>query len=322
MARRVAASMASRLSFDEISAGNVALVVTEAAKNLLKHAGGGQVILRVLEAGASAGIEILALDKGPGISDLGRSFQDGFSTAGTTGTGLGAIARLSTTYGVYSRPGQGTMLTVQIWNRGTPPAASARFEAGGVSLPMQGETECGDSWVFQYSPRGARVVMADGLGHGPLAAQASMAAITASGLREGDPLPYTMEQIHSALRPTRGAAVAIAEIDPAAKVVRFSGVGNIGATIVSASAPLRRMVSLPGTVGHQIRKIMEYTYPWDPGACLVMHSDGLQSHWSFDPYPGLIERPPSVVAGVLYRDFARGRDDVTVAVVREAKTKS
>jgi len=164
--------------------------------------------------------------------------------------------------------------------------------------------------------------MADGLGHGPLAADASRAAIAACGIREGDTLPEVMERIHNALRPTRGAAVAIAEIDPSAKLVRFTGIGNIGATIVSDSTPVRRLVSLPGTAGHQIRKIMEYTYPWDAGACLVMHSDGLQSHWSFDPYPGLMERPPSIVASVFYRDFARGRDDVTVAVVREAKTKN
>ena len=97
-ARRAALSLATALAFDEVSAGKLGLVVTEAAKNLLKHAGGGQVVLRCLEYDGTAGIELLALDKGPGIANLGRCYEDGFSTAGTPGNGLGAIARLSTVH--------------------------------------------------------------------------------------------------------------------------------------------------------------------------------------------------------------------------------
>ena len=129
-ARRVAASLASDLSLDETSAGNVALVVTEAARNVLKHAGGGQIILRVLDSGGPVGIEMLALDKGPGIADLGRCFQDGYSTAGTAGTGLGAIARLSSVYEIYSRPDQGTVLMAHVWKRG--PAGLGQRRIGRV----------------------------------------------------------------------------------------------------------------------------------------------------------------------------------------------
>jgi len=49
---------------------------------------------------------------------------------------------------------------------------------------------------------------------------------------------------------------------------------------------------------------------------LVLHSDGLVSHWSLDAYPGLAARDPSLIAGILYRDFTRGRDDVTVVVAK------
>jgi hypothetical protein len=130
-----------------------------------------------------------------------------------------------------------------------------------------------------------------------------------------------LARIHGALRATRGAAVAVAEIDVPSRVVRFAGVGNIGAAVVPESGPMRRMVSHAGTVGHESPKIREFTYPWDSGSLLLMHSDGLQTHWSFDAYPGLVERHPSVIAGVLYRDYARGRDDVTVVVAREARAK-
>lgn len=321
--RRVALALAAQLSFDETDSGNVALVVTEAAKNLLKHAGGGQVILRSLDLGGRTGIEMLALDKGPGIADVSRCFQDGYSTSGTSGTGLGAIARLSHAHELYSIPGQGTMLMAQIWKRpnGSGPAAPLYFHSSGVSLPLMGETECGDAWLFQDSIRCARLTMADGLGHGSAAAEAARAAMETARQNTNLPISALMERIHAALRPTRGAAVAIAEIDPPAHVVRFVGVGNIAGAILSESGPLRRVVSIPGTAGHQVHKIMEYTYPWDARSHLLMHSDGLQTHWSFDAYPGLIERHPSLIAGAFYRDYSRRRDDVTVAVVREARTE-
>jgi anti-sigma regulatory factor (Ser/Thr protein kinase) len=321
--RRTALTFASGLSFDETSAGNLGLVVTEAATNLLKHAGGGRVLLCVLEYGGGAAIEMLAVDKGPGIADLGRCLQDGYSTAaGSAGTGLGAIARLSNMHEIYSRRDQGTVLMAQVWKRGSssgPAGTPARFQVGGVSVPLAGEEDCGDSWIFQERPGIARLMVADGLGHGPLAADASRAAVRTARERPNDPAPALLERIHGALRATRGAAVAVAEIDLAAQVVRFAGVGNIAATIVPHTGPARRLVSIAGTAGHEVRKIVEFTYPWDARSLLLMHSDGLQSHWSFDPYPGLIERHPSLIAGVMYRDYARGRDDVTVVVAREAR---
>ncbi len=323
--RRAALALADDLAFDETLSGNVGLVVTEAARNVVKHAGGGQVLLRRLQSGADAGIEILALDKGPGIADMGRCFEDGYSTAGTSGTGLGAIARLSNLYEIYSRRGQGTAVMAQIWKRTavTGPAIPEppRFRVGGVCVPLPGEDDCGDAWIFQNGPPLSRLTIADGLGHGPSAADAARAAIRTVREQSDVDGPALLERIHGALRPTRGAAIAVAAIDSPARVIRFVGVGNIGAAIVPASGPMRRMVSLAGTAGHQMRKISEFTYPWEAGALLVMHSDGLQTQWSFEPYPGLTGRHPSLIAGVLYRDYARGRDDVTVVVAREREDR-
>jgi anti-sigma regulatory factor (Ser/Thr protein kinase) len=323
--RRAALALASRLLFDETSAGNVALVVTETATNLLKHARGGEMILRPLEWGSAAGMEMLALDKGPGIADLGRCFQDGYSTAGSAGTGLGAISRLSSTHEIYSQPGQGTVLMAQVWKRGPaggPPASPPRFSVSGVSVALQGEEESGDDWIFQEAGHCARLTVADGLGHGAFAADAARAAVRTAREQPQEPAPTLLERIHGALRPTRGAAVAVAEIDSTAQVLRFAGLGNIAGLVVPESGPVRRLVSHAGTAGHEARKIMEYTYPWDSRSLLVMHSDGLQTQWSFDRYPGLVERHPSLIAGVLYRDYTRRRDDVTVVVAREARPVS
>lgn len=317
--RRAVQSMASTLSFDETTAGNAGLIVTEAARNVLKHAGGGHLLIRPIVSENSAGIEMLALDKGPGIADLGRCFEDGYSTAGTSGTGLGAIARLSTVQEIYSLRDRGTVLMSQVWKRNGAQVTPPRFGVGGVCVALRGEEDCGDGWIFQEGARGVRLTVADGLGHGRFAADAAQAAVFAARQHVDESPPALLERIHGALRATRGAAVAVAEVHPQSKTVRFAGVGNIAAAVIPQSGPLRRLVSFAGTAGHEVRKIVEFSYPWDSRSLLLMHSDGLQTHWSLDSYPGLFERHPSVIAGVLYRDFSRGRDDVTVVVAREAR---
>jgi anti-sigma regulatory factor (Ser/Thr protein kinase) len=321
-ARRTALEVAAELSFDANQTSDLGLIVTEAARNLIKHGGGGEIILRSLEQNGGVGIEILALDKGPGM-DIVRSFRDGYSTTGTAGTGLGAIARLSGIHEVYSWPQRGTVLLARIWRRdhapaSGPPHAAARFRVGAVCVPIAGETVSGDAWIFQESARGARLTIADGLGHGLLAADASRACIRIAHEYPADSPVALIERMHDALRVTRGAAVAVAEIDTEAGVVRYAGLGNIGGAAIPALGPLRHLVSQAGTAGHEFRKIQEFTYPWDARSTLVMHSDGLTTRWSFDPYPGLSQRHPGLIAGVFYRDFCRGRDDATMVVVQEA----
>jgi anti-sigma regulatory factor (Ser/Thr protein kinase) len=318
-ARRAATALASGLSFDESEIGNVALVVTEAARNLLKHAGGGDLILRALETKGTAGVEMIAIDKGPGIENVGRCFQDGYSTAGTPGTGLGAIARLSTIHDIYSLPGRGTVLLAQVWRRertGRNSAGGALL-AGAISVPKRGEPVCGDEWGLTERAGGSRrLIVADGLGHGLLAADAARTAVRIAGEQSGTTGPHLMERIHEALRPTRGAAVAVAEIDQRTGVVRYTGIGNISGRVVSPSGAVQHMVSHPGTAGHMVHKIAEFQYPWHPGSTMVLHSDGLSGSWTLAKYQGLAARHPSVIAAVLYRDHRRERDDATVVALR------
>lgn len=160
-------------------------------------------------------------------------------------------------------------------------------------------------------------MIADGLGHGALAADAAEAAVLIARDNPGDSATALLERAHRGLRATRGAAAAIADVDPESGKVRFAGVGNISGVIIPPSGTWQRMVSHSGTVGHEARRNSEFTYAWTTGSLLVMHSDGLTTSWSFDSYPGLSVRHPSVIAGVLYRDFTRGRDDVTVVVATD-----
>ncbi len=316
-ARRAALAMAQKLGFDDSGAGRVALVATEAATNLVKHGGGGEIVLQAVTGAARRGIELLALDKGPGMRNLAESMRDGVSTSGTQGTGLGAIARMADAHDMYSRPDHGTAVLARFWGEAGREPAPGEIEVGGISVPRAGERVCGDSWAMLRRPRAVSIMVADGLGHGPDAAEASrlMAQVFLDRPDEGP--AATLQLGHDALRSTRGAAAAIAAIDGERGIVTYGGVGNIAGTVLTGPSR-RNMVSHNGTLGHQMRTGGEFTYSWGHEAMLILHSDGLISHWSLDAYPGLAARDPSLVAGVLYRDFTRGRDDITVVVAKAA----
>jgi anti-sigma regulatory factor (Ser/Thr protein kinase) len=317
-ARRLAVDLAQDLGFDDTGCGKVAVVVTEAVNNLARHGGGGSLVVQALAQADAVGLEVLALDKGPGMADAGRCQEDGYSTGGTPGTGLGAIKRQSTLFDIYSRPGIGTALLAQLWKGCAPgkPPASGAHQTGAVCLPYPGEKECGDAWAADHRPGRSMFMLSDGLGHGVQAAEASQEAARIFRRYASRPPAEILETMHGALRSTRGAAIAIAEITMETRSIRYAGVGNISGAVLEAGH-LRSMVSHNGTIGHQARKFQEFDYPWPKYGLLVMHSDGLSAQWSLDRYPGLLTRHPALVAGVLYRDCARGRDDATVLVARD-----
>ncbi len=314
--RRKGIALAEGLGFSETAAGQLAIIVSEAATNLVKHARDGEVILRALEVDGTAGIEVLVIDKGPGM-DLGRCMVDGFSTAGTHGNGLGAIRRLSSSFDIYSTPA-GTALLARLWSKPSfAPKTTDRPDIGIVAIPVAGETVSGDAYAVEQHSGHLLFLMVDGLGHGPLAATASLEAVRI--FRDNKHLATTLivRALDAALKSTRGAALALADVDLMANEVRYVGVGNIAGVVVSPDK-IRSMVSHNGIVGHQLQKVQEFVYPFPPDALLIMHSDGLSSNWKLDQYPGLIASDPGLIAGVLYRDFKRVRDDVAVLVARQS----
>ena len=315
-ARRNAAAIAEAIGLNETEAGKFALIATEAATNISKHATRGEIILRSVVSRGTHAADLIAIDSGPGIANLDRALGDGYSTTGTSGHGLGAMARLASEFDIFTTEGVGTVLCARVererWRAGsaTPPP----FEVGVVRVPKRGEEACGDDWSFIVDDNGrGTLTVADGLGHGLAAAEAATRAVAIGAERAAEQPAMVVSAIHGGLRSTRGAAVAVVEINGSA--VRFSGLGNISASIVGATGS-RSLVSHNGTAGHEMRKIQEFAYEWSPGSLLVLHSDGLSARWDLARYPGLLSRHPSVVAGVLYRDFSRGRDDALVVVVR------
>lgn len=313
-ARRQAVSLASQLGFSERETGRIGIVATELATNLFKHAGGGELVAGPLR-GPRPGLDLLALDKGSGIADLREAFRDGFSTAGSPGTGLGAVTRLSDFFDLYTLPGHGTAILARFWLPRT--GSSGSPELAGLRIARRGETACGDDWDASQHGQRTQILVADGLGHGERAAEASTEAVATFQRHRGESPAAILEAIHLALRGTRGAAVALLEADRGDGLIRYAGLGNITAAVLAPGAS-RRLASRNGTAGHFAARIQEFVYPIPPEALLVLHSDGLATHWNVELYPGLTGRHPGVVAGVLYRDFNRGRDDSTVVAARLA----
>ncbi len=315
-ARRLSVGLAQRKGFDAILCGKLAIIVTECATNLVKHTtAGGEILVRVVDHKGTPGIELLVLDKGPGIANIAESLHDGYSTAGTQGTGLGAIIRMADHFDIYSAANLGTALYIHLWASPVP-YENQPLAVGVVSLPYPGEEVCGDGWVVHQSIDCGLLMVVDGLGHGAGANDATVKATRAFHENINRPLTQLVPAIHHALKHTRGAVMALMEIDHVKAVANYIGIGNISSTIYGPDA-VYNCVSHNGTVGFEMSRVQEFTYPCGEGSIVVMHSDGCTTQLSLSPYPGLVYKHPALIAGILYRDFNRGRDDVTVLVIRK-----
>jgi anti-sigma regulatory factor (Ser/Thr protein kinase) len=316
--RRSADLLARGAGLDEQRRGVLSLVVTEAATNLARHGREGHALLRDVTLGGRPGVELLAVDRGPGMQDLSRMFEDGVSTAGTAGQGLGAMRRLADLLDVYSVPGQGTVVLARVLaDQRQAPAPAALLDVGVVCLPVEGETACGDGWHVHQDATRAVVLLVDGLGHGPNAAQAADVAIESFRAVVDRAPAEIVASMDAALRATRGAALAVAEITRTATGdrVRFCAVGNTVSAIVGRDKS-RSLASMNGTAGLQTGRLQEFTQDWIGDAMLVMHTDGITSRWRLDSYPTILAHDPGIVAAVLQRDATRPRDDATVLVLR------
>ncbi|MFB9545027.1 SpoIIE family protein phosphatase [Micromonospora sagamiensis] len=309
--RRAAERLGGQLHLGDRRTADLAIVAAELTSNLVKHAQDGVLLLRPVRHGGEAGVELIAIDSGPGMADLTVSSRDGHSTTGTLGIGLGAIARQASWYDGYSQSGRGTVLAVQVW----PSAAPSPGWAAALTRPLTGEARCGDGFAVRLADGRPQVLVCDGLGHGPLAAAATDAAVTAFRSAPVGSPKALVEHLHRSLTHTRGAALAVAELEPSAGRLRYAGLGNIAAAVVEHGRR-RGLVSLPGIAGHQRPVVREYEYPFGGDALLVMHTDGVADRWQLTDYPGLDDRAPLLTAATILRDYGVRRDDAGVLVAR------
>jgi anti-sigma regulatory factor (Ser/Thr protein kinase) len=314
-ARRAAEKLAEQLGFPEQRAAEVGLAVTEIGTNVLRHGGGGALLLRAVHVDRAGGVEVVAIDSGPGMSDVRASRRDGQSTTGTLGVGLGAIDRLADTLDIASRPGKGTVLVARFGpdREAGPPGP----DAAGITRPLSGEQLCGDAYALREEGSRLWLMLCDGAGHGPLAAAASREAVRAFVEPERPPAGpvAALTAIHGAMSGTRGGAVAVAELDPGAGLVRFAGVGNVAGAVVSGTTK-RSMISVGGIAGYRVPTLRAHDYPLPADGVVVLHSDGVRPRWRAEDLVPLPRRSPVVLAAALLHDEGVRQDDASVLVGR------
>ncbi len=326
--RRRASHLAATLKFSDTGVGEVAILATELAENVLRH-GGGRGEFRIGRLNGErdrAGIEIACSDSGPGV-ERETAFADGFSTRGSLGIGLGAVARMADSVDIATpASGHGVEILCRKWLAdGTAPRSEARnadaspipVEVGARSRPCPGFSVNGDAYVIRFPGR-RRVLAAviDGLGHGPSAHEASLAAQQYIEEHSSMDLPVLFEGMHLRLRRTRGAVAGAVAMDPDAGTLQFLGVGNIEAVVLMGEESTQ-MVSVGGIVGHNMRTLRPFEYPWTDGGTVVLCSDGIRGAWRGGLPAEIRTGHPDLMAETIIKEFSRETDDATVIGIRK-----
>ncbi|MBN6033699.1 ATP-binding protein [Amycolatopsis sp. 195334CR] len=301
-ATRAARAAARDAALPDVLAERAAVVTSELASNLDKHATGGSVFIQ--RALTGRGVDVLTADDGPGMADLAHWLVDGNTTTSTLGSGLGAIGRMSTTFQIRSTPGTGTTTAARVLAPGTP--AGPADAVGHFCLPREGEQHCGDAIALAEDTGSRTVVVADGLGHGPDAAEAADLAIGVFGNNPDRALSAQLAAMHRALRGTRGAAVALARVS--GRGVEFCGVGNVSATILTPGRSSQLLLSVPGVVGFILPAVLPRHAPLTGGAVVVLHTDGIDHSWRA-PLPPAQPAGALLLAAELAHRHRNPRDD-------------
>lgn len=307
---------ASRLGVSDLKRENMQLVASELATNNIKHAGGRGMIQIWQQPGPV--IDIFSLDYGPGIEDLKRAEEDGYSTANTFGKGLGAIRRLSDEVHIYTQAqGEGRQAR---WS-GT--AFLARFSQVGERKPGLGDgigmfsrslsdvRHNGDRIYLQKKGSRLRWLHLDGLGHG---AEAQLAtANLGMHLVHCDMLPAMLAGVNRQLVPTRGAVAVACEMDLAHRTVQLHGVGDMHAHVYEQEE-MRHISFAPGVLGREHRTLTPFHANLSKRALVLTASDGIRRNWDIGNFTGLFNLHPQLIAYMLGNIMGRVSDDQSICI--------
>ena len=192
---------------------------------------------------------------------------------------------------------------------------------GAAVRACSGESESGDAFLIKSVPQGTLIAVADGLGHGAVAAKAAYTALTLAGSHATEPLSEIARLCHLALHGTRGASLTLARIDGVSRALTWLGVGSIAGTLLHASINSYVHESLllrGGVLGQRIAAVTSVSLPLLPGDTLVLVTNGVRWY----PVGGSPERAviaredPDAAARRLLEENAILDDDALAVVAR------
>jgi anti-sigma regulatory factor (Ser/Thr protein kinase) len=316
-ARRAARAMAASLGFQSQDCEEIAIVMTELATNLVKHARGGILTLTPLADNGRAGLEIRSHDDGPGIADVEQAIADHYSTTGTYGTGLGTVNRLMDNLDIKSRPGSGTSVVCRKWIRKHRHSLAVCPLAIGVATrPRPSEQENGDAFIVVHWSESALVGIIDGLGHGQPAHRAAQVARLYVESHFDQPLEDIFRGTCRACHSTRGVVMALARFDWSRGLMTFGSIGNISARIFPRSDRFH-FLTRRGVVGLNAPRPAVREHQWPVDHVFVLHSDGVSTRWDLKEFKDWEKQQASAMAYELLHSKAKEEDDATVVVVRD-----
>lgn len=297
--------------------GELDIIVAELVSNLVKHAGGGQLLVKLIENDGIQGMEIISMDDGMGMTDVSRMVADGISTKNTLGQGLGAMKRLSDFFQVYSLKDWGTIILIRIFDEALPLFKKpARWEAKSVILPKPGETACGDGFFCTHNNDQIKLFLGDGLGHGPEAAKAVLKAGEAFLENEETDAAEMIRHINNSVKKTRGLVGTVALFNLKEKLWQICGIGNIATKLIGPGS-VKNYMSYNGIIGLNVpNSLSVQEVPYENGQYLLMCSDGIKSRWDTVKYPAILRYDPTIVAASLVKDYNRNTDDVSVVTCK------
>lgn len=317
-ARRRARRTANAIGLNSIKVEHAAIVATEIAQNVLRHGGGGQLLVEVFGAPSLERLHIVGYDEGPGIERIDRMMRDGETTKGSPGTGLGAMKRLADRIDIFSQPGE-TVVAAEFRRQAV--RASDPCDHAGLKLAYPGERRCGDVVAARSAGEECFYFLADGLGHGAKAAIAALAARKAFFEATGKDPADILTQISDAIAGTRGAVGAVVAMNRSNNTLRYAGIGNVSSILVQGKT-IRRLAVRDGLLGGRRSSPHEETVDIGDNTVLLMHSDGLTTLRTLDELTSLMQRSAPVIAASLLARFVRGRDDASILVARASHART
>jgi anti-sigma regulatory factor (Ser/Thr protein kinase) len=293
------------------------IIVAEMTSNLFKYSNDGEILVGVFANGGSPYMELISIDNGPGITNPSKMMQDGMSTTNTLGHGLGSMKRLSDVFELYSQVGWGTIVLSRVYSdREQQKKEKYNLVMRPIVVSKPGEQVSGDGFVYKKTDKYIKLMLADGLGHGPEANKAINEAARAFRIFPDYSPAETLRFIHQDIKKTRGAVINIVGYDFATRLWTSTGIGNIFLRFSSPGA-FKIHMSYNGIVGHNIPNTLnEQSYSSDQYNQLMLCSDGIKTRIDTAKYPLIHKYDATVLAAAVYKDHARRNDDMSVVVAK------
>jgi len=318
--RRRIAQFAKEFGFLDTQLSEISIVVTELAENAINHGViEGKIICSSFEEARRKGIQIVYEDKGPGIAKIDIVMEDGYTTSGSLGMGLGAIRRLMSEFKISSSASINQPGTTIVTKKYLPlkedltevPRKEMLF--GVFSRSKLDELYNGDSYFLKHFNGKTIAAVIDGLGHGKGGFKAATEARLYFFENHNKPLETIVNELHERLKKTRGAVISIALIDDINGELKYVGIGNISTRVFNSPTPIRPY-NYNGTLGYAIRNFKVSKYPWVKGNVIIMTSDGISGDYDPEKYPGLFKQHPIKIASTILKEHGRDYDDATILV--------